>query len=200
MSTYGLPPHTGTSLTLDEYECLPEEDGHKQELAAGRLVREPRPGARHGVIVGNLFRALDSFVRERDLGRVVIETGFLLVEEPPTVRGLETADSWFVYRVLGDPATGDVDTDPSGIPGMHVVSPSAVEVVSPSDSAAGIQEKVLQYLDAGTETIWVVQPRTRTVEIWRAGADVRVIREEEALEGVDALPGWRFDLKSLFEF
>lgn len=42
---------------------------------------------------------------------------------------VETADSWFVYRVLDD-------ADPSGIPGMHVVSPSAVEVVSPTPNAA----------------------------------------------------------------
>jgi sortase A len=50
---------------------------------------------------------------------------------------VETADSWFVYRVLGDPASGDVDADPSGIPGMHIVSPSAVEVVAPTPNEAG---------------------------------------------------------------
>ena len=37
---------------------------------------------------------------------------------------VETADSWFVYRVLGDPATGDFDADPSGIPGQQIVRPS----------------------------------------------------------------------------
>jgi sortase A len=43
---------------------------------------------------------------------------------------VETADSWFVYRVLPD-------DDPSGIPGTHVVSPSAVEVVAPTPNDAG---------------------------------------------------------------
>jgi sortase A len=41
---------------------------------------------------------------------------------------VETADSWFVYRVLGD-------ADPTGIPGMHVVSPTAVEVVAPTPNS-----------------------------------------------------------------
>ena len=37
---------------------------------------------------------------------------------------VETADAWFVYRVLGDPATGDFDGDPSGIPGQEIVRPA----------------------------------------------------------------------------
>ncbi|TFV66502.1 UNVERIFIED_ORG: class E sortase [Bacillus sp. AZ43] len=45
---------------------------------------------------------------------------------------VETADRWFVYRVLGDPATGDFTTDPSGIPGRQIVRPSDVEVISPT--------------------------------------------------------------------
>jgi sortase (surface protein transpeptidase) len=45
---------------------------------------------------------------------------------------VETADSWFVYRVLGDPASGDLAADPSGIPGQQIVSPTALEVISPT--------------------------------------------------------------------
>jgi sortase A len=45
---------------------------------------------------------------------------------------VETADRWFVYRVLGDPATGDFTTDPSGIPGQQIVRPSDIEVISPT--------------------------------------------------------------------
>lgn len=44
---------------------------------------------------------------------------------------IETADTYFTYRVLGDLATGDYDADPSGIPGMQIVSPQDVEVVYP---------------------------------------------------------------------
>jgi Uma2 family endonuclease len=191
MNKDGWPAGPGTALlTLEEYERLPEVDGYTEELATGRLVREPRPGARHGVIVGNLFRALDAFVRDRALGRAVIETGFLLAEVPPTVRGADIA-----FISAGRLPVGPV---PEGF--WRLAPDLAVEVVSPSDSAAEIQEKVLQYLDAGTRTVWVVQPRTRTVEVWRAGADVHLIREEEAIEGGDTLPGWRFDLKCLFDF
>src|SRR3954454_5745954 len=49
---------------------------------------------------------------------------------------VETADSWFVYRVLGNAATGDFDSDPSGIPGREIVSPEDVAVVNPTPNAA----------------------------------------------------------------
>jgi sortase A len=45
---------------------------------------------------------------------------------------VETVDSWFVYRVLGDRATGDLDADPSGIPGQEIVRPTDVQVLSPT--------------------------------------------------------------------
>lgn len=49
---------------------------------------------------------------------------------------VETVDSWFVYRVLGDAATGDIDADPSGIPGRHIVRPEDIEVISPTPGVA----------------------------------------------------------------
>ncbi|MDQ4038977.1 MAG: class E sortase [Actinomycetota bacterium] len=48
---------------------------------------------------------------------------------------IETVDTYFTYRVLGDPATGDYDADPSGIPGMEIVAPQDVEVIFPIPGA-----------------------------------------------------------------
>jgi sortase (surface protein transpeptidase) len=45
---------------------------------------------------------------------------------------VETADTWFTYRVLGDPATGDFGTDPSGIPGQQIVTPADIQVIHPT--------------------------------------------------------------------
>jgi sortase (surface protein transpeptidase) len=65
-------------------------------------------------------------------GSPFLELDLLQPGDPIVV---ETADSWFVYRVLGDPATGDFRTDPSGIPGQQIVRPEAIEVISPTPGA-----------------------------------------------------------------
>lgn len=49
---------------------------------------------------------------------------------------VETKDDWFVYRVLGDRATGAFTGDPSGIPGQEIVTPSQIHVISPTPDAA----------------------------------------------------------------
>jgi sortase (surface protein transpeptidase) len=49
---------------------------------------------------------------------------------------VETQDSWFVYRVLGDPQTGDFTADPSGIPGQEIVGPGDIEVIAPTPGGA----------------------------------------------------------------
>lgn len=85
---HGLPSRADAPpLRLEEYTRLPEEDAFLLELSRGRLVREPRPGARHGAIVLNLVQELNPFVREHGLGRVVVEAGFLRGILAPSQRG-----------------------------------------------------------------------------------------------------------------
>lgn len=55
--------------------------------------------------------------------------------EPGDAIIVETSDSWFVYRMLGDSAADDVD----GIPGREIVDPSAVEVVAPVPGRPGAE-------------------------------------------------------------
>lgn len=45
---------------------------------------------------------------------------------------VETFDYWFVYRVMGVPATGSYGGDPSGIPGLQIVRPEDLDVISPT--------------------------------------------------------------------
>jgi sortase A len=63
---------------------------------------------------------------------------------------VETADWWFVYRVLGDVATGDLDADPSGIPGMQIVRPSEVDVIAPTPDGAADAAATGAYLTLTT--------------------------------------------------
>lgn len=186
---HGLPSRADAfPLRLEEYARLPEEDAFLLELSRGLLVREPRPGARHGAIVLNVVQELNPFVREHGLGRVVIEAGFLLTVDPPTVRGPDVA---FISAArLPDGPLPD---------GFWSLAPDlAVEVVSPSNSAGNMQEKVLQYLDAGSREVWVVQPNTRTIEVWRPGVGMRVVRDDGTLDGGDIIPGLRLAVADLF--
>jgi Uma2 family endonuclease len=172
-------------LSLAEFEQLPEDE-EGTELSRGWLVREPPPGGEHGVVCGEVYYLLRTFVSERNLGRVLIETGFRLSENPPTVRGPDIA---FIAEAHM----------PAEVPiGYWTVSPDlAVDVVSPGNTPKDIGLKVLDYLDAGTSEIWVVQPRSRTVVVHRANGDARIVRTNESLSS-ELLPGLELPLSEIF--
>lgn len=173
------------TYTIAEYRSLPEEDRFLDELVRGRRVREPRPGRRHGTTVVRLARALLDYADSHG-GVVTTETGFVLVEDPPTIRGPDVA--W-----VRDP--GKPYSDPDGF--FHGAPDLAVEVVSPSNSSSDIQQKVLEYFEAGARQVWVVHPRTRSVVAHSAHA-ARILREADVLDGGELLPGLELRVAEIF--
>lgn len=187
MPTYRAPPDN-RRLSIEEFQWLPDEEG-RMELAAGAVVREPPPGAEHGYVGMRLLAALLQHVDEHDLGLVVsMDTGFVLAEEPATVRAPDLA---FISkeRLPAD-----------GIPtGYWRLSPDlAVEIVSPSDRVDVVHGKTLDYLNAGVREVWVIHPRSRSVMVFRSPTEVTVLTEGDTLDGGPVVPGFRIALSGLF--
>ena len=114
-------------------------------------------GSEHGWIVTNVTVPLAVFVKQRSLGRVFgAETGFRIGHDPDTVR----ADVAFVTAMRVG-----VELPPGFFPGPPDL---AVEVLSPDDRAGEVLAKVQDWLDAGCRAVWVVDPRTRTVTVYRS--------------------------------
>ena len=177
----------GTLLTIEEFEHLPD-DGWRCELVRGVVVREPPAGFEHGRVAMRISLLLARFVEKHGLGEVLAsETGFVLFEEPPTVRAPDAA---FV-------AEGRVPSPAP--PGFGRLAPDlAVEVVSPSNTIAQVHSKVLDYLGAGSRLVWVVDPATRSVTVYRSPKEIRLLTGEEMLDGGDVLPDFRVGLREIF--
>ena len=172
-------------LSIEEYERLPDDPYYRDELSRGRVVREPPPGARHGAVAFEIASVLRDHVRNRDLGRIVMEAGFRLSITPATVRGPDVA---FIAR----------ERLPAELPvGFWPFVPDlAIEVVSPSNSTSEIETKVLEYLDAGARMVWVVDPESRTARIY-AGNEARIVRENEILHAGTIMPDFSIPLASI---
>lgn len=180
-------PTEGPPLTIEEFERLPD-DGWRCELVRGQVVREPPAGFEHGRVGASILYFLADFVREHQLGEVLTaETGFVLSEEPPTVRAPDVA---FVAA----------EHVPTKTPrGFGPFAPDlAVEIVSPSNTLSEIHDKVLDYLDSGSRLVWVVDPVGRSVVVYASREDIRLLGEGDELDGGDVLPGFRIGLWELF--
>ena len=180
-------PPDGTRMTLEEFLSLP--DAPRAELEDGVFEVVPPAGGPHGSVNIRLAIRLGAYVLERDLGEVYdSSTAFVLrVGPPPIVR---SPDVSFVRRGRDDPRTA---------PGSVPLAPDlAVETLSPSERAGKIQRKVAEYLEHGTELVWLIDPQRRTAAVYARDGSVRWLREGDPLDGGDVVPGFSVPLAFLF--
>ncbi len=147
-------------------------------------------GGPHGTVCSNLHRLLANHVYEHRLGQCYTDgTGFALPHLADTVRSPDVA---FV-RAEQLPAAGVG-------PGFLALAPDlAVEVLSPSETASDVEEKLADYLAAGTPLVWLIDPVKRRVSVVAADAPVRWLREGDALDGGRVVPGFACPVTALFD-
>src|SRR5687767_9577101 len=117
----------------------------------------------------------------------VVATGFTLATDPDTVRAPGVA---FVSRERIE-AVGEVEGYWPGAPDL------AVEVISPNDSHVEVEEKVFDWLEAGTKMVLAVNPRRRSVSLYRSQSDITILIGTDVLDGGDAVPGFQLTLREM---
>ena len=178
-----------TLLNPDEFLLHPAAN-ERSELVRGCIrVMTPASGG-HGLVSGNIFVLLSVHVRRYGLGVCFADsTGYTL---PNLINTVRAPDASFV-RADRLPPDGVSD-------GFLQLAPDlAVEVLSPSESAADVCGKLDDYFTAGTRAVWVIEAATRSVTIHVPGEDPVVVAEDEVLHGGIVLPDFACGVAELFE-
>ena len=176
-------------MNIEDLYAMPDDEW-KYELQEGVLVSEPLPGTRHGRVAVRIAARLEAHVCKHRLGVVIgNDSGFVLARSPDTVRGPDVS---FVTRQRFEEVGDSTEAFPGG-PDL------AVEVLSPSNTVAGIHAKVADYLAAGTRLVWVVDTERKTVAVYRSLLSPRVLSEKDTLEGENVVPGFAVGVAELFE-
>jgi Uma2 family endonuclease len=175
-------------MTADELLKLPD-DGSRYELVKGELQRMSPTGDEHGSITMELASALHQHVKRNNLGRVyAAETGFKLESNPDTVRAPDIA---FVSQERIQ-VTGSLQGYRGGAPDL------AVEVTSPGNTKREMAEKVREYFVAGARLVWIVNPKPKTVTVYRSLTDIEVLTEQDTLEGGEVVQGFQISVAEIF--
>ena len=175
-------------ITAEELLRMPD-DGFRYELVKGELRRMSPAGSEHGAIIINVSVLLGQHVKSNNLGVCfAAETGFKIASDPDTVRAPDVA---FVRRER-IPGSGIPKKFFPGAPDL------AVEVLSPGDTYSEVVEKVEDWLGAGTSAVWVVDPRRRSVSVYRSMTDVKRLSGADELDGGEVVRGFGCKVSEIF--
>ena len=139
--------------TYEDWLCL-SDDGFRYEVLNGELYMSPPPTVWHQRSSFRLALRMGNFVLEHDLGEVLLAPcGVLLPTQPVPLQ----PDIFFVRaerrEIIGEEYV-------EGAPDL------VVEVLSPSNWLYDRREKFQVYREAGVPEYWIVDYRTRTIEVF----------------------------------
>ena len=140
---------------------------------------------RHGKISAKVIWHLSSHVYKNGLGEVytagtIFQVGDRMMK--PDVAFVSTA------RL-------DIDEDKT----FPIPPDLAIEVISPSDIYLCVTRKALDYLNAGTHIVWVLDPVSKTVTVYRSENDIETLTREATLTGENVVQGFTCPVEQLFE-
>ena len=161
-------------VTSEQYASLPDQfdqNGNriKDELIGGEIVNMSHGTQLHDVVKMNIVEALIVYLRanQRTDLRVLAEIAYVVTPYDTFVPDVSVLSA---HRL-----TPRKDKYVLGAPEI------AIEVVSPSDTAAHLKAKVDAYLQNGSRTVWVVFPDSRSIVVY-SGTTSNELKDSQKIE------------------
>lgn len=179
-----------TTARITPEQMLELSDDVRYELIDGQLVECSPMSIESCTIAAILAAILNNFVIPRRLGYVVDADGTYqcFPQDPNRVR---RPDVSFIQR-------GRLPKEQYEHGHCRIAPDLAVEIISPNDVIYDVDEKIQDYLSAGISLVWVVNPKTRTVTIYRPQGKPEYCESHDIISGENVLPGLQFVASNLF--
>jgi len=181
-----LLPAPGTA-TIDDLIHANAHTSPLCELVDHTLV-EKAVGFESSVAAITIARILGNFIAPRKLGVLSGPDGmFRLIVS--SVRGPDVA--FLSYKRFPG---GKFPTEayPSLAPDL------AIEVLSPSNTKAEMSRKRIEYFHSGVQLVWIVDCVDRSVAVYTSPDAVRVLTEEQTIDGGTVLPSFEAKVADFF--
>ena len=168
------------SLTVKDLEKLQAaHPDYQMELVGGEIIFMSPSGLESEEVGIEIAAQLRNWVRPRRLGRVSgSSSGFRL---PNKDRDVRAPDVSFILAERLPSTTEDY---------AELVPDLMFEVKSKTDSLAKLRQKIQEFLELGTQVGVLVDPRTRSMEVYRLKRDKVILSDGDVLEVPELLPGW----------
>src|SRR5699024_700833 len=137
-------------LTYDDYRSLPD-DGNQYQLIGGRLIMSPSPTYFHQVISLNLSSALNQYVSENKLGKIIYAPFDVVL----SMRDVVQPDLMYISA-----GRTDIIAENNVVEAPDLV----IEILSEGTKTIDRTSKKILYEQNGTREYWIVDPQEKTID------------------------------------
>ena len=163
------------------------DDGQKYELVDGEILVSPA-GMWHSEIGGRILRMLGQAVDRTQAGKVYqADVGIVLPNG-----NIRSPDVCFVRS---EKLPGGESPEGFG----EVIPDLVVEVLSPDDRMRQVADKIGEFLECGVPLVWLVDPKARTVTVYRSLSDTQRLTESATITADPVLPGFSAQVSEFFQ-
>ncbi len=182
-------------LTYEDYLTLPEMM-QRYEIIAGEMIMPPSPTFEHQWNSTQLYSPINNHVTRYRLGVVLYAPLDVMIRRSP----LQTRQPDVLYISMERIRKYGFDSI-QNVPFLEFPPDLAVEIISPSESAHHIQEKLKDYQIIGVSECWLVRARQQTVEVIQLTTDtvqsIGIFKNGETIES-KVLPQLALSVNTIF--
>ena len=171
------------TLTHEQFYklCMANKDIAMERSPIGKLIIMSPVGGESGRKEANYIIDLGIWNRQTGLGEVFSSSTIFNLPNG----GDRSPDAAWVQSERWNALTPEQQTK------FPPICPDfVIELRSESDRLKPLQEKMQEYLDSGLRLGWLINPKEQTVEIYRPGKTVEIVKYPATVSGEDVLPGF----------
>jgi Uma2 family endonuclease len=158
-------------------------DGYKYEWFDGEIIKFDKMKKKHLKLISVLLDLFDTTIAKSKRGRLIpeqdVELSAIQMRRPDLVffNGIQIANS---------------DTDEEPIPEF------VIEVISPTDDAFKIEEKLGEYFKAGVKVVWHIYPELKLVYVYSGRKQVVICSDDDICSAQPVLSDFEISANELF--
>ncbi|MGI9035605.1 MAG: Uma2 family endonuclease [Pyrinomonadaceae bacterium] len=73
-----------------------------------------------------------------------------------------------------------------------------LELCSASDNLKDLQKKMAEYIENGARLGWLIDPKNKSVHVYRANGEIEILENPKKVSGEDVLQGFELDLTEIW--
>ncbi|MEC4805318.1 MAG: Uma2 family endonuclease [Jaaginema sp. PMC 1079.18] len=190
--TLNLPRHLKLHITPEQFIILAasNRDLQLERTAQGELIVNPPTGWQTGEQNINITTELCLWWRNAGKPGKVFDSSTAFTLPNHAIRSPDA--SWISQE------RWDSLTDEQKGTFARICPDFVVALRSASDTLKSLQEKMQEYMNNGARLGWLINPKNRTVEVYRVGLETEILTNPKQLSGAEIVPGFVLDLRQVW--